>query len=615
MPQTASASITHFPTVDEQVMLELINRIRLEPEREFDRLITDAETKTAVTPEISAALRFFNVDMALLKSQFDALTPAAPVAWNDSLAQSSDTHSQLMIFHDMQSHNLPNEADLLQRFIDAGYERIQRVAENIFAFTEDPLHGHAGFVIDWGFSSTGIQTPPGHRNTIMNSIYQEVGISMLEETDPLTDVGPLVVTQHLGARYGYAPQVLGVVYDDRDGDNAYDGGEGLGNVSVTLTGDAGQFQTTSWSTGGYQIEVPSGAYTVTFSGDGLTGEITFETVLGDQNVKLDALADWAIEVAASPTLGPDFLRGTAGNDTLAGLGGDDTIDGGIGADTMNGGPGSDLFFVDDAGDRVAESNRWAGHDTVISSVDFRMGRSHIEDLELTGTARVGAGNGLTNRITGNDGDNILDGGKNNDTLVGGLGDDRYLVRAPGDTVVEQAGEGVDVVLAYRSYALEANVENLFIQTVYTKGGDPAIFNGIGNALDNTIVGTPFANTIVGREGKDTLKGQAGADTFVFDRAIGPDNVDRIIDFNTNEANEGDKLLMKGSEFGNMAAGVLAAGQFAQGTAAADANDRFIFDQASGQLWFDADGSGAGAQELIATFELNANVTAADIEIF
>ncbi|MCR9148009.1 MAG: sodium:calcium exchanger, partial [Rhodobacteraceae bacterium] len=143
----------------------------------------------------------------------------------------------------------------------------------------------------------------------------------------------------------------------------------------------------------------------------------------------------------------------------------------------------------------------------------------------------------------------------------------------------------------------------------------AIFNAIGNGVDNTIVGTPFANFIIGREGRDTLKGQAGADTFVFDRAIGPDNVDRIIDFNVNEAAEGDILFMKGSVFGGMAAGALDAGQFVAGTAAQDANDRFLFDQGSGRLWFDADGAGAGDQVLIATFEQNATVTAGDIEIF
>ncbi|WP_135507426.1 calcium-binding protein [Roseovarius aestuariivivens] len=309
------------------------------------------------------------------------------------------------------------------------------------------------------------------------------------------------------------------------------------------------------------------------------------------------------------------LEGRNGIDTINGFLGDDTIDGGAGADLLIGGPGSDRIYVDDAGDRVAESRKWAGHDTVVSEVDFRMGRKHIEDLELTGTARLGAGNGLQNRITGNDADNVIDGGKNNDTMVGGLGDDRYILRTPGDVIVEEFGEGNDVVLAYQSYALAAHVEQLFMQTVRTKDGSPAIFNGIGNGLDNTIVGTPFSNTIVGREGRDTLKGQRGADTFVFDRAIGPDNVDRIIDFNTNEANEGDRLLMKGTVFGGMAAGVLSAADFVAGTAAADASDRFIFDQASGQLWFDADGSGAGAQELIATFEQNATVTAADIEIF
>ena len=378
----------------------------------------------------------------------------------------------------------------------------------------------------------------------------------------------------------------------------------------------------------------TGVTTIDIGDDGstdltFTAEGEFDFFIAQEMDNGDGVSIW-LDAAYDPlttffgTFGPDNIFGTLaderffgedGNDTLNGFHGDDTINGGVGADLMIGGPGSDVIHVDDAGDRVSESRKWAGHDTVISSVDFRMGRAHIEDLELTGTARLGAGNGLANRITGNDVDNLLDGGTNNDTLIGGLGDDTYLVRAPGDTVVEEFSEGIDTVRAFRSYALEAHVERLFMQTVFTKDGNPAIFNGIGNGLDNTIVGTPFANTIVGREGRDTLKGQAGADAFVFDRALGANNVDRIIDFNTNEANEGDILKMKGSVFGGMSAGALAAADFVAGTAALDASDRFIFDQASGQLWFDADGSGAGAQVLVATFEQNAQVTAADIEIF
>jgi Ca2+-binding RTX toxin-like protein len=107
----------------------------------------------------------------------------------------------------------------------------------------------------------------------------------------------------------------------------------------------------------------------------------------------------------------------------------------------------------------------------------------------------------------------------------------------------------------------------------------------------------------------------GADTFVFDRAIAADNIDRIIDFNTNETDEGDILKMKGSVFGNLSAGMLEAELFQLATAAQDENDRFMFDQGNGQLWFDSDGTGTAAQVLVATFEQMASVTSMDIEIF
>ncbi|MEM6372852.1 MAG: calcium-binding protein [Pseudomonadota bacterium] len=312
----------------------------------------------------------------------------------------------------------------------------------------------------------------------------------------------------------------------------------------------------------------------------------------------------------------DSIRGGDGDDVLFGAGGDDTLRGEGGNDTLNGGPGSDLLFIDDAGDRVAESRRWDGVDTVSSSVNFRMGKAHIENLELTGSAVVGAGNGLRNLITGNDGNNILDGGKNVDTLVGGEGNDIYLIRSPGDTAVENADEGIDTVRAFRSHLLEDNVENLFIQTVRNAAGEGVSgVNGIGNALDNTIVGNPFDNLLAGREGEDTLRGQLGADSFVFDRELVADNVDHVVDFNTNAADEGDMLMMRQSIFAGVVKGTLAESAFVTGTEAMDADDRFIFDAASGQLWFDEDGVGGADQNLIATFGQGAIISASDIEIF
>jgi len=54
--------------------------------------------------------------------------------------------------------------------------------------------------------------------------------------------------------------VLGVVYDDQDGDQFYDAGEGLSNVSIDV---AGVGTTTTATAGGYGLPVGAGTYTVT----------------------------------------------------------------------------------------------------------------------------------------------------------------------------------------------------------------------------------------------------------------------------------------------------------------------------------------------------------------
>lgn len=314
--------------------------------------------------------------------------------------------------------------------------------------------------------------------------------------------------------------------------------------------------------------------------------------------------------------GNDMIRGNSGNDILSGGSGGDTLCGDRGNDTLEGGAGSDLLIVDSPGDKVIEKSGWAGTDTVRASVDFRMGGAHVENLELTGTAGLGVGNDLRNRIIGNTANNVLDGGKGIDTLAGGAGNDTYLLRTPGDTVIEKAGGGIDTVKAFYSATLGAHVERLYIQTVLDRAGKGVEgIKATGNALDNLLVGNPFDNTLAGGGGKDTLQGGAGADTFVFDRAPGAGNVDRILDFDANEAREGDILMMKRSVFAGLDKGRLDQDHFHLGTAAQDADDRFIFDRASGRLWFDADGTGADGQDLVATFADGARVAAHDILLF
>ena len=77
----------------------------------------------------------------------------------------------------------------------------------------------------------------------------------------------------------------------------------------------------------------------------------------------------------------------------------------------------------------------------------------------------------------------------------------------------------------------------------------------------------------------------------------------------------DTLVFKASILdGAVAKGVLSEDAFVAGNTAADATDRFIFDQSAGRLWFDADGSGAGGQLLVARFDQGAIVEADDILI-
>lgn len=286
--------------------------------------------------------------------------------------------------------------------------------------------------------------------------------------------------------------------------------------------------------------------------------------------------------------GDNRLAGLGGNDTLQGRAGGDTLDGGAGADMLMGGPDSDTYHVDDIGDRVVESRKWAGVDHVISSVDFLMGSQHVEMLTLTGTGDIrGIGNGLANTILGNSGDNIIDGGKGADMMRGGAGSDTYVTRDRGDKVIEAAGRGIeDTVKAYRNEALSANVENLHLM------GSAAI-NGNGNAGNNTIIGNNADNVLNGRGGIDRLTGQGGADTFVFNS---PEDSITVTDFTSGE----DVAWLRGNMFSDLALGAMSVGDLHFGIAATDTSDRLVYDQSSGRLWFDADGSGDGKAQLFAT---------------
>jgi len=221
------------------------------------------------------------------------------------------------------------------------------------------------------------------------------------------------------------------------------------------------------------------------------------------------------------------LKGMAGDDLLIGSNLGDLLDGGADRDSMVGGLGNDTYIVDNSDDTVVE-NMGEGTDTVMSSVSYTLGDG-VENLVLTGKDNInGAGNLLVNIITGNDGNNVLDGGGiddtlfgSHDTLDGGKGNDTYLLRGGDEVILDSAGNDTISLINYTgtetSWTLDAGViENL------TLGG--TVHNGTGNDAVNILTGTTGDDVLNGMAGADTMIGDDGDDTYSVDNTG-----DKIID--------------------------------------------------------------------------------------
>jgi Ca2+-binding RTX toxin-like protein len=94
-----------------------------------------------------------------------------------------------------------------------------------------------------------------------------------------------------------------------------------------------------------------------------------------------------------------------------------------------------------------------------------------------------------------------------DKLIGGTGNDSYVVDNAADSVTEGQNEGIDKVSTSWPATLSNNVENL----KYTGNG---AFTGTGNALDNEISGGDKGNKLDGGAGNDLLTGGLGADSLL-----------------------------------------------------------------------------------------------------
>jgi hypothetical protein len=129
----------------------------------------------------------------------------------------------------------------------------------------------------------------------------------------------------------------------------------------------------------------------------------------------------------------------------------------------------------------------------------------------------------------------------------------------------------------------------------------------GTSGNDRINGKSGDDMIWAKNGSDVLSGGAGKDSFTFDTKPGSQNVDVILDFNVAD----DTIRLNDSAFTKLKYGKLSASSFVVGTKALDSNDRIIYDSKTGDLSYDADGSGSMAAIKFAEIENRAKLTAAD----
>lgn len=346
----------------------------------------------------------------------------------------------------------------------------------------------------------------------------------------------------------------------------------------------------------------------------------------------------------------NLLSGGPGDDMLIGNDGNDTMEGGAGVDTMIGGAGDDVYVVDDTSDSAIEKTG-EGNDTVVSAVSWALA-ANLENLVLTGVADLyGLGNAGNNVLIGNAGSNVLGGGGGNDHLLGLEGNDVFVYTEGVDAF--DGGDDVDTAVfslfdAAVVVSLEDNPSGQEVWTTDRADLSSGTWRGIvelssienviggahgdlllGNAGDNELEGGDGNDVLVAGQGHDILDGGngddlligqlnndgltggAGADLFWFDGS-GPGTSDLITDFAPGE----DLILLYSNAFAALSPGPLPAENFASGAgiSASDPGHFVLYDTGSGDLLYDADGSGAGFPERVAIVGHEPSLSESDIFI-
>ena len=272
-------------TAYEQYFLELINRARQDPVTEAARLGIDLNEGLPA----------------------GTLAPGArqPLALNDALQASIEGHLQDELANNYFSHTGSDGSPPDARIVAAGYTGSFSLGENLGIgatggsanLTQLVTSAYQNLFLDSN------EPGRGHRINLLDGDFQEVGSAV--QTGTYQGGAVIDVGNDFGVRPGNA-FVTGVVYTDAvTANNFYDVGEGVGGVTVSVTSSTGTtYHTTANAAGGYQIDLPNGTYTMTFSGTGISSPIAKTFTISGLNVEVDA------NTRTDEPSGPPVVSGT-----------------------------------------------------------------------------------------------------------------------------------------------------------------------------------------------------------------------------------------------------------------------------------------------------------------
>ena len=228
------------PSPMEQYQLELINRARANPAAEAARLGID-----------------LNKDLD--PGTIDA-TPKPPYAFNASLLNSSERQSKWLLQNNQWSLYGEGGSTPEDRMIAAGY-----VFKGWQGCTESVVANYTTLSVDSIYRT--LFNSGSQRLNIMDVDFTETGIGLEQgiysyfQPNTMT----LMMTQDFAlSAASLAPYLVGVVYSDLNRNGAYDIGEGISGVKVTL--ENGQY---------YTVTSTSGGYALPYSKNSLASKLTF----------------------------------------------------------------------------------------------------------------------------------------------------------------------------------------------------------------------------------------------------------------------------------------------------------------------------------------------------